>query len=208
MLKDNKYVKIGVIFVGIVIVLAIIRAIINGNIDSKIVKYIEQNGYKLNSDNVYEKYSSGSEEEYNKNVSKGISASYSIDTFDQENFQITRDTYEYDSGLTSNLIATYDYTDSSLIYTYRVTDNNVNVIYMGDYNNDKFTCGKELSAGVVLSDSEKLICDKIEISILRFNLESRTFFKNADFASYMKKHRESWKVEHEERDEDSLDKAE
>ncbi len=205
MLK-NKYVKIGIVFILIVIVFAIIKVIINSNIDDKILKYIEQNGYKLNNDGMYEKYSNGSEDEYNNNVSKGVNSTYSKDVFDQYNYQITRDTYEYNQGLTSNLIATFDYTDSSLIYTYRINDNsgNINVIYMGDYNDDKFTCSKELSAGVVLSDDEKVICDKIEISILRFNLESRTFFKNADFATYMKKHQDSWSVEHEERDPSSI----
>ncbi len=198
---NKKYIKIGIIFIGVIIILFIIKIIININTPNKIVNYIESSGYKLNSAGIYEKRNSSiTKEDYDYYVKIGTNASYSIDTFDQTNFQIIRNSFEYEDGLESNLIATFDYTNNNLIYTYRITKNGVNVIYRGDYKNDKFACSKELSAGVVLGDNETIICKKIEISILRFNLESRTFFKNADMARYMEKQREKGRVDHEEKE--------
>ncbi len=196
----NKYIKILIIFISIIILLFIIKIIINGNTRDNIKNYIESNGYILNSDNIYEKRNSSlTKEDYDYYVKLGSDASYSIDTFDQNNFWIIRNTYEYIDNLESNLIATFDYKNNSLIYTYRITKDNVNVIYRGNYNNDNFTCDKELSSGVVLNENGEIICKKIEISILKFNLESRTFFKNADMGVYMSKQKEKGKGDHEEK---------
>lgn len=184
----NKYIKIGIIIVIVTIIALIIKMFLTGNTEDKIFDYIENQGYTLNENGLYEKNINNlTEEDYNYYVSLNTNIDYGKDTFDPKNFQIIRNSFEYQDKLTSNLIATYDYTNSTLIYTYRIMGDNLNVIYRGDYNNQKFNCTKELASGVVLNKSDDLICKKVEISILKFNLEATTFFKNANFDKYLKK---------------------
>ena len=183
---NKKYIKIGIIFIVVVIILLVIKVVLKNNTKDSLIDYVISHGYTLNQDGLYEKYNSSlTKDDFDYYVSINKEVEYTKDTFDSYNFQMIRDSFEYKDKLTSNLIATYDYKDSTLIYTYRVTGDNVNVLYMGDYNNQKFTCEKGVSSGVLLN-SDTLMCQKIELSIMKYDLEARTFFKNANLANYMK----------------------
>lgn len=185
--SKQKYIKFGIIFLIILIIGLVVKFVFESQTKDKIFDYVEQEGYVLNQYGLYEKTSSVmTKEDYDYYVSSNQKAEYTKDTFDPANFQMIRNTYEYQDKLTSNLVATYDYKDKTLIYTYRVEGDNVNIVYMGNYNQDKFTCEKGVSVGVNIN-SDTVVCKKIELSILNFNLESLTFFKNANLANYMAK---------------------
>ncbi len=197
---DKKYFKFIIIFLVILILLVTLRFILGKKTPDKITDYVISVGYQKDENGLYVKENSNiTKAEYDLLVNLNKDANYSVNTFDLYNYELTKDEYEYKNKVSMSLIQTYNYKDRSLIYTYRINGEDMNVLYMGDYyyETDEFTCSKELSYGVTLSDTEQVICNRIKLSVLNFALEAGTFFKNAEFDNYIRNNADSYQVQTE-----------
>ena len=195
---DKKTLKLLIIFGISLIVIWLLILIIKKPTGEKIEEYVLSNGYTLVEDGIYEKVTSSiKKEDYDTYVRLNKNAEYSVNKFDKYNFELSKETYEFDDGITSYLLENYDYKNNLLDYNYRITSSSINVIFRGDYDisTKEFTCQKELSYGVSLSNTEKVICDKVKLNVLAFMTYADGFFKNAAFDKYMKNHVDNETIE-------------
>lgn len=182
-----KNTKIFLVFFLIFITLIILVKLTSSSYDNKIISFLKNEGYSLNSDNLYYKnISSIKENEYIRLKNKDINASYEGNYFNISDYSLTKKIYEYNDSITSELDAIYSYKNTELLYTYRIYYENSNVYIKGSYD-DEFVCDVEFASGIYSNSLDDTICPKIELKINDFSKEVKTFFPNIKYINYMKK---------------------
>ena len=167
----NKKIIIGI---GIFIIVLVILSIFNyKKIDERIVKTIENAGFKSNSDNIYF-----------KNISDLTVNSDKITLyFNLVNYELYEERYSVIDDVYFYFEPSYSYHSGKLNYSYRVVNKERVLLYTGYYdleNQELFCNYGELSC-------TNNVYDMINSYMLDFIYEKNNFISNPKFLKYMKK---------------------
>ena len=163
----KKYIKYIIIIVIIVLGIIGINYLFKPSMDDQIKNYLVNLGYQKGED----------ENLYIKN-----DKSFSLGDY---TFMMEKDDKVND--METSLNATYDYKKESIVYLYRVNySNSVNVLFKGEYKDEKFTCEKEFSSTELSDVSKNNICNLASTSVKLFELEAKTLFTKYKFVDYIK----------------------
>ena len=126
----NKYLKYGIIFVIVIIVLYLVNYFLTNDTNEDIKKYLISTGYKEDVDN---------------SLYKSINNS-TMDSFNLADYTLMRRIEENEDDVSSLYNGTFSFKNDQLIYNYRIEyGNNINILYRGNYDGDTFNCDKEFS---------------------------------------------------------------
>ena len=168
----SKTVKFGIIFFLALILLLVVYMIIDNPSEDKIKNYLLSMGYVADAED-------------ETRLSKYVDGT-TIDYFSLAEYTLTRNVEETSNTLSFNLTMKYDYKNHELTFYYRTTNkNNINVIFRGDYQDEKFNCDKEFSTASLSSDEISNTCSLIKLKVERLSKEAQILFKNHQFIEYM-----------------------
>ena len=169
----NKYVKILIIVIGILVIISILNHFITPKMDVQIKNHLINLGYLENEDKTL----------FTKKESENKKNSFSI-----ADYTFMQDSQLYSDSFYSSLNATYNYKDEKTIYNYRMTDEtSANVLFNGSNSKDGFVCEKEFSTITFSTAKKESACNIIKSQIEIFELEAKTLFPNYKYIEYIKK---------------------
>jgi len=167
----KKYIKYIIIIVIIIVFILGVNHFLKPSIDSQIVSYLENLGYKKSDDENLLIKEDGSDTKL-----------FSLGDY---TFMINKD--EDLNNMKTSLNATYNFKDETILYSYRVNySDTVNVWFKGTYEKEKFTCEKEFSSTELDESDKNSICNLANSSIKIFELEAKTLFSKYKFVDYIK----------------------
>ena len=168
----NKYIKIGIIIIIILLIMYIVKVALTPSMETQITNYLINKGFEQSDNNLLIK-----QEDNNKML------------FSTADYTLMKNSDEEENGVNYSLNASYYYKNENVLYSYRVTYNNsYNVYYKGEYDGENFTCEKEFSNAKLGSKENENICNLAEHSIKIFYLDARLLFANNNYLKYMKNH--------------------
>lgn len=167
----SKKVIIGfVIFATVLIGLSVFNY---SRIDSRIIKCIENLGFKLNDDLVY-----------TKNISSLSENSENINLyFNPINYELYQERFSVIDGVYFYFEPSYNYHSGILMYSYEIVDGDTTVFYTGNYDMDT----QDLVCNDGESSCDNYIYEVVNYYVLNFVYEINNIITNPEFLKYMQK---------------------
>ena len=168
----DKYLKYGIVFAMIFILLILINKLITPPMDEQIKNYLLNTGFQ---EDLYDKAL------LTKNISNTTT-----DAFNVADYTFSQKVNDYSSNVESTLNETYDFKNHELKFNYRTKySDNINIIFKGNYVDGIFSCDKEFSTATINQEEMNNTCNLIRIKVERFYNESQALFNNYHFIDYM-----------------------
>lgn len=185
----NKYKKFFYI-IGIIYAITLVIFIINKNInkDNIIKDYILSKDFELEDDKIFYKkeISDITYDEYENNKINNINSTYKVLYFDIYTYSLNQHLYDYSNGIETYLTSIYDYRTNIINYTYTINYKTSNIIFKGNFNNNKLTCTNEYAFDAYI-DNKDFYCNLIEEYIKDFEDTSIDTITSTKILKYMKK---------------------
>lgn len=177
----NKLFIFSILMIGLVIFMYFYNST---TLDDKFVRYVTFNDYYNENGGYlyYKTISSNSLEKYNYDVDNGNASYYEVNYFDINARSFNKIIREYDNGIESSLNSSFSFKNRVINYSYRaVLNQEATIIYSGSLKNgdrDTFTCSKDYSYLMDVSDYDSDICNTVKNNIIDFYYESINSIKN------------------------------
>lgn len=128
------------------------------------------------------------EDMYDDSYLTKVLSSTTVNHFSTSDFIYSSEIKETNSNVLSTLFETYDFKNKSLSFNYRIEyGNNINVLYNGTYNDNKYLCNRNFATASLDNRNDDNTCNLIKIRVQRFLEEAQVLFNNYNYIEYMEK---------------------